>query len=141
MFAGSSLATRDFMPRSGLALTFTELGFGSAPIGNLYRAISNDEALRTLEAAWASGCRYFDTAPRYGLGLAETRLNAFLRGHKRDDCVVSTKIGRVLRVCPSDQRSQIGKFFDTPSRFEHYDYSYDGTMRSKIGRASCRERV
>ncbi len=111
-------------------LAFTELGFGAAPLGNLYRAISNDEAQAVLEAAWETGVRYFDTAPLYGLGLSETRLNRFLRGKRRDDYVLSTKIGRLMQVVPPDQRTGIGKFFDTPSRREVYDYSHDGVMRS-----------
>lgn len=115
---------------SGKALSFTELGFGTAPLGNLYKAISEDEAQATLQAAWDTGCRYFDTAPLYGLGLAETRLNHFLRGKPRDDYVLSTKVGRLLEACAADERTGIGKFFDTPSRREVYDYSYDGIMRS-----------
>lgn len=115
---------------SGKALNFTELGFGTAPLGNLYKAISEDEAQATLQAAWDTGCRYFDTAPLYGLGLAETRLNHFLRGRPRDDYVLSTKVGRLLEVCAAEERTGIGKFFDTPSRREVYDYSYDGVMRS-----------
>ncbi|MBM3518113.1 MAG: aldo/keto reductase [Alphaproteobacteria bacterium] len=111
-------------------LAFTELGFGTAPLGNLYRAIADSDARAVLEASWDSGCRYYDTAPLYGLGLAETRLNAFLRGRRRDDYVLSTKVGRLLRACPPDQRTGQGKFFDTPSRQEVYDYSYDGVMRS-----------
>ena len=111
-------------------LTFTELGFGTAPLGNLYRAVSDEDAQATLDAAWDSGFRYYDTAPLYGLGLSETRLNQFLRGKKRDEYVLSTKAGRLLQVCPPDQRTGIGKFFDTPSRREVYDYSYDGVMRS-----------
>ncbi len=111
-------------------LSFTELGFGSAPLGNLYRAISEDDAQETLNAAWDSGVRYFDTAPLYGTGLSETRLNHFLRGKKRDEYVISTKVGRTLQVCPPDQRTGIGKFFDTPTRRQVYDYSYDGIMRS-----------
>ena len=66
-------------------LTFTELGFGTAPLGNLYRAVSDEDAQATLQAAWDGGFRYFDTAPLYGLGLSETRLNQFLRGKKRDE--------------------------------------------------------
>lgn len=111
-------------------LTFTELGFGSAPIGNLYRAVADDEAQAILDAAWETGVRYYDTAPLYGLGLSETRLNHFLRGKPRDEYVLSTKVGRLLEVCPPDQRTGIGKFFDTPSRREVYDYGYDGVMRS-----------
>jgi D-threo-aldose 1-dehydrogenase len=74
--------------------------------------------------------RYFDTAPLYGLGLSETRLNQFLRGKKRKDYTISTKVGRLLQVCPPGERTGIGKFFDTPSRREIYDYTYDGVMRS-----------
>ncbi len=121
---------RNFKAPSGATITFTELGFGSAPLGNLYRAHGEKEAQATFEAAWKAGLRYFDTAPLYGLGLAETRLNHFLRGKKRKDYVISTKIGRLLEVCPPEKRTGIGKFFDTPSRREVYDYSYDGAMRS-----------
>jgi len=111
-------------------LTFTELGFGSAPLGNLYRAIGDDDAQATLNAAWDSGVRYFDTAPLYGLGLAETRFNRFLRDKPRDEYVLSTKVGRVLQVCSPGKRADIGKFFDVPSRRYQFDYSYDGIMRS-----------
>jgi D-threo-aldose 1-dehydrogenase len=124
------MKTKHFDRIGNGGLTFTELGFGSAPIGNLYRAVSEADAQATLAAAWDSGVRYFDTAPLYGVGLSETRLNHFLRGKPREDYVISTKVGRLLQVCPPDQRTGIGKFFDTPSRREIYDYSYDGVMRS-----------
>lgn len=118
--------------RSGKAkLSFTELGFGAAPLGNLYRAISEDDAQATLEAAWTQGVRVFDTAPLYGLGLSETRLNRFLRGKRRDEYVLSTKVGRLFRLpAAGEDRDCIGKFFDVPARKEIYDYSYDGVMRS-----------
>lgn len=124
------MKTRHFERIRGNGIDFTELGFGAAPLGNLYRAISEDEAQATLSAAWEAGCRYFDTAPLYGLGLSETRLNHFLRGKPRDDYVLSTKIGRLLRACAPQERTGIGKFFDTPSRREIYDYSRDGVLRS-----------
>lgn len=112
-------------------IDFGELGFGTAPIGNLYRAIPDDEAHAILERAWAAGVRYFDTAPLYGLGLSETRLNRFLRGKPRDEYVISTKIGRLLRTCrKGEERDCVGKFFDVPARKEVYDYGYDATMRS-----------
>ena len=112
------------------ALRFTELGFGAAPLGNLYRAIPDDDAQAVLERAWAGGVRYYDTAPLYGLGLSETRLNRFLRGRVRDDYVLSTKIGRLFRVTTPDKRDGFGKWFDVPSRNEVYDYGYDAVMRS-----------
>jgi D-threo-aldose 1-dehydrogenase len=121
---------RNFKAPSGETISFTELGFGTAPLGNLYKATDAEEAQKTLEAAWKAGIRYYDTAPLYGLGLSETRLNRFLCGKKRKDYVLSTKVGRLLEVCDPKQRTGIGKFFDTPSRREIYDYSYDGFMRS-----------
>ncbi len=124
------MKTRHFDRIGNGGVTFTELGFGTAPLGNLYRAISDEDADATLAAAWNAGCRYFDTAPLYGLGLAETRLNRFLRGRRRDDYILSSKVGRLLRVCAPEERTGIGKFFDTPTRREVYDYSYDGVMRS-----------
>ncbi len=124
------MKTRNYDRLGNGGLDFTELGFGSAPIGNLYRAISELAAQDALNAAWDSGCRYFDTSPLYGLGLSETRLNHFLRGKPRGEYVISTKVGRMLQVCPPDQRTGIGKFFDTPSRCQVYDYSHDGIMRS-----------
>ncbi|MFZ5710039.1 MAG: aldo/keto reductase [Pseudomonadota bacterium] len=124
------LATRHWDRRKTGGLTFTELGFGCAPVGNLFRAVADDEADAAFEAAWASGVRYFDTAPLYGLGLSETRLNRFLRTKPRDAYVLSTKVGRLLRACPPDRRDTPGKWVDVPARNEVYDYSYDGVMRS-----------
>ncbi|HEY1940558.1 MAG TPA: aldo/keto reductase [Roseiarcus sp.] len=121
---------RKFVSRSGAELHFTELGFGAAPLGNLYRPLTEKEARATLDAAWTAGCRYYDTAPLYGLGLSETRLNGFLRAKPRDGYLLSTKIGRLLELCPPEQRSRQGAFFETPSRREVFDYSYDGVMRS-----------
>ncbi|MEQ8307933.1 MAG: aldo/keto reductase [Hoeflea sp.] len=124
------MKTRHWDRLANGGLSFTELGFGAAPLGNLYRAISEDEAHAVLTRAWDLGVRYFDTAPLYGLGLSETRLNRFLRDKPREDYVLSSKVGRLLEVCPPEQRTGIGKFFDTPTRREVYDYTYDGVMRS-----------
>ena len=90
-----------FKAPSGASIGFTQLGLGTAPLGNLYRAVSEQQAEDTLEAAWAAGIRYYDTAPLYGLGLAETRLNHFLRGKPRQSYVVSTKVGRLLARLPA----------------------------------------
>lgn len=124
------LKTRHWDRIGNGGLTFTELGFGAAPIGNLYRAVSEDDAQETLNRAWNAGVRYFDTSPQYGLGLSETRLNRFLREKSRGDYVISTKVGRLLRATTPDKRIGFGKWFDVPSRTEVYDYSYDGVMRS-----------
>ncbi|MEM1401683.1 MAG: aldo/keto reductase, partial [Pseudomonadota bacterium] len=111
-------------------LSFTELGMGTAPLGNLYKAVTEDDANATLEKSWDIGCRFYDTAPLYGLGLAETRLNRFLKGKPRDEYVLATKVGRLLEVCAPEERTGIGKFFDTPTRRQMFDYSYSGIMRS-----------
>jgi D-threo-aldose 1-dehydrogenase len=121
---------RKFVSRSGVVLQFSELGFGAAPLGNLYRPLTEKEARTTLDAAWTAGCRYYDTAPLYGLGLSETRLNGFLRAKPRDGYLLSTKVGRLLQLCQPEERSRQGAFFETPSRRETFDYSYDGVMRS-----------
>ncbi|WP_222704262.1 aldo/keto reductase [Nesterenkonia massiliensis] len=51
-----------------------KIGFGTAPLGNMFRDILQGEALATVQAAWEQGIRYFDTAPFYGAGLAEERV-------------------------------------------------------------------
>jgi len=76
------------------------LGYGAANLGNLHRALSDDEATAILEAAWDCDIRHFDTAPHYGLGLSERRLGAFLRDKPRDQYTLSTKVGRLLRPNP-----------------------------------------
>lgn len=77
-------------------------GYGAANLGNLFREMTDDAAWKILDAAWESGVRYFDTAPHYGLGLSERRLGAFLRTKPREQYVVSTKVGRLLRPNPDD---------------------------------------
>jgi D-threo-aldose 1-dehydrogenase len=125
-----ALKTRRWQRARWRELEFTELGFGSAPLGNLYRAIGDDEAQAILDAAWSGGVRYYDTAPLYGLGLSETRINRFLRGKSRDEYLLSTKVGRLMQPCSEAERTGIGKWFEVPTRREVYDYGYDGIMRS-----------
>lgn len=114
----------------GARLGFTELGFGGAPIGNLYRAISDGEAASVLAEAWAGGLRHFDTAPLYGHGLSERRLGAFLQTRPRDSFLVSTKVGRLLEPLPRGARQKEGPFVDDATEHTVFDYSYDGVMRS-----------
>ena len=110
-------------------LPLTSMGFGGAPLGNLYSAISEETAALTIDAAWDAGMRLFDTAPQYGFGLSEERFGRVLAGRPRDAYVLSSKVGRLLRDCESDEVPRIG-FVDTPQRTFDYDYSYDGVMRS-----------
>jgi D-threo-aldose 1-dehydrogenase len=78
------------------ALLNGPLGFGTAPLGNMFRNIPEEEAAATVAAAWEAGTRYFDTAPFYGAGRAEIRLGKELAKHKREDYVLSTKVGRII---------------------------------------------
>ena len=129
-FQRMTLTNRRWQRGDGHPLDFTELGFGTAPLGNLYRAIGDDDARAILERAWESGIRYYDTAPLYGLGLSERRLGALLRGRDRDGYLLSTKAGRLLEACEPAVRTGTDKWFEVPARREVYDYSYDGIMRS-----------
>ena len=105
--------------------------FGVAALGNLHQAVSADAAADALDAAWGVGVRYFDTAPHYGLGLAEERLGTALADMPRDEVIVSTKVGRLLvdtDVYPGQKDDQ---GFDVPrSRVRVLDYSRDGVLRS-----------
>lgn len=113
----------------------TPMGFGTAPLGNMYRDIPTQEALDTVEAAWQQGIRYFDAAPMYGAGLAELRLGQALQHHRRDDYVLSTKVGRlILDEVEDPAQRDLG---EKGGLFEHglpnkivYDYSADGTLRA-----------
>jgi D-threo-aldose 1-dehydrogenase len=127
---GHTFRKRKFKARGGAELAFTELGFGAAPLGNLYRPMTEKEARATLDMAWSEGVRYYDTAPLYGLGLSETRLNGFLRAKPRESYILSSKVGRLLKLCAPAERARPNAFFETPSRQEVFDYSYDGVLRS-----------
>jgi D-threo-aldose 1-dehydrogenase len=111
------------------ALGLGPLGFGGAPLGNLYAPIEAAQALATVHAAWELGLRHFDTAPHYGHGLGEHRLGQVLRDMPRDEFVLSTKVGRLLSPAPQAPATQHG-FVGTLPFVQRYDYSYDGTMRS-----------
>jgi len=78
------------------ALLNGPLGFGAAPLGNMFRNIPDEEAVATVEAAWKQGIRYFDTAPFYGSGLSELRLGKILAKHNRNEYVLSSKVGRLI---------------------------------------------
>jgi D-threo-aldose 1-dehydrogenase len=114
-------------------LSLTELGFGGAQIGNLYRATTDEEATEAVSAAWDAGIRYFDTAPHYGLGLSEQRLGRALRHHPRDDFVVSTKVGRLLEATGSTSEPDPEGFAVPATHRRVRDYSRDGVLRSIEG--------
>ncbi|KOG76043.1 MULTISPECIES: aldo/keto reductase [Streptomyces] len=111
------------------------LGFGTAPLGNMFRAIPDEEAAATVQAAWDHGIRYFDTAPFYGAGLSEIRLGEVLSGMPRDAYVLSTKVGRVILDEAEDPAArdlgEKGGLFahGRPNKMVN-DYSADATLRS-----------
>ncbi|MFB7817222.1 aldo/keto reductase [Paenibacillus chitinolyticus] len=112
-----------------------KLGFGTAPLGNMYRNIPEEEAMATVDAVWESGVRYFDTAPFYGAGLAEIRLGEALSKRNRDEYVLSTKVGRLISDELEDPAAR--DFGEKTGLFEFgrknkiiNDYSADATLRS-----------
>src|SRR5262245_3048020 len=97
---------REATPLGRSAVSVTRLGLGTAPLGGLYAPVAHEDALRTIDAAWEAGIRFFDTAPLYGHGLAETRLGEALADRPRDSYVLATKVGRLLHpVTPASVES------------------------------------
>ena len=124
---GSQVGQRRTIGRRGLQVT--GLGLGTAPLGGLYRDLSDEEAFATVAAAWDAGVRYFDTAPHYGHTKAEHRLGDALRRYPRDQYVLSTKVGRrfVPRTTPYDG----SEGWQNPLPFQAiYDYTHDGILRA-----------
>jgi D-threo-aldose 1-dehydrogenase len=116
--------------RSGVLVT--ELSFGGAAVGNLFSAVTDDDARAAVDAAWDGGIRAFDTAPHYGLGLSERRLGQALAGRPRDEYVLSTKVGRILDPAPAGAaRGCDPEGFDVPAdAVRRFDFSRDGVRRS-----------
>ena len=113
--------------RTGVEVT--EFGMGGGPFGNLMTPMTNAEAVKVIDGAWKAGFRYYDTAPVYGFGLSERRVGLSLRELPRDEMVVSTKVGRLLR--PDAGWHPFREMFPEAGQFRpDYDYSYDGVMRS-----------
>ncbi|MCX4966219.1 aldo/keto reductase [Streptomyces sp. NBC_00654] len=116
------------------AVEITELSFGAAAIGNLFTAVTPEQAAAAVDAAWDEGIRYFDTAPHYGLGLSERRLGEALRTRPRDAYTVSTKVGRILEPLPAGDRPAgdgLSEGFAVPATHRRrWDFSADGVRRS-----------
>jgi D-threo-aldose 1-dehydrogenase len=104
------------------------LGLGTAPIGNMFTEVSDEDAQATVDAAWDGGIRYFDTAPLYGHGLSERRLGRALRWRPRDEYLLATKVGRVLEPAGSERAPTI--FTDVGDVEPRFDYSRDAVLRS-----------
>ncbi len=110
-------------------LEVTAFGFGTAPVGNIFREIDEATSDAMFQRAWEAGVRYYDTAPMYGHGLSELRTGHSLRWKQRDDYVLSSKVGRVLRPAPKDS-IDYAPWVNAGRFASEFDYSYDGTMRS-----------
>src|ERR1700722_6977058 len=110
------------------------LGFGAAPLGNMFRELTDEEAAATVDAAWQYGTRFFDTAPQYGAGLSEIRLGRQLAKHDRDEYELSTKVGRLildeLETGPRDFGEKGDLFSAGRANRMVYDYSEKGTLKS-----------
>jgi D-threo-aldose 1-dehydrogenase len=116
----------------GTCVEVSPVGFGGAPIGNLYAPVDDETARAAVDAAWDGGVRYFDTAPHYGLGLSERRLGAALRDRPRAQYTLSTKVGRLLVDNPAPSGSDLAAGgFAVPDRLRRArDYTRDGVLRS-----------
>jgi len=102
-------------------------GLGGVAIGNAFRPTSDEQAQEAMEAAWEAGVRFFDTSPYYGLGLSERRFGRFLHTKKREDYILATKIGRIMKPTSEKQDTM----WKDPAPFKYdYDYSASGTRRS-----------
>jgi D-threo-aldose 1-dehydrogenase len=110
-------------------LSVTSFGFGTAPVGNIFREIDDATSDAMFQASWDAGVRYYDTAPMYGHGLSELRTGQSLRWKNRDDYVLSSKVGRLLKPA---RRGTINfaPWVNAGAFTMEFDYTYDGTMRS-----------
>ena len=104
-----------------------KLGLGTAPLGNMFRKVPEEEAMQTIQSAWSEGIRYFDTAPFYGAGLAEMRLGEVLSSYKRDDFLLSSKVGRLVL---DEEEAKEGLFEHGRKNKIQTDYTEAGTLQS-----------
>jgi len=109
----------------------TELGLGTSPFGNLFHATTDSDTAAATVTSWHGGVRYFDTAPHYGLGLAERRLGAALREFPREAYVLSTKVGKRLVPTPENAHLQDDDGFAVPATHRReFDFSRDAILQS-----------
>lgn len=114
-----------------LRASFAKLGMGTAQFGNMGKRVEEADCLAAVDVAWRAGLRFFDTAPHYGLGLSETRLGNALQGRSREDYVISTKVGRLLRPNPFPLGSDVENgFLVTDDLMRVRDYTAEGVRRS-----------
>ena len=105
------------------------LGLGGVSLGNEFNKHTDKEAEATLAAAWDVGIRYYDVAPWYGFGLAERRFGHFLHNQKREDYLLSSKVGKLFKASKNNRHAEIYPLSDSPNDII-YDYTADGVRRS-----------
>ena len=104
-------------------------GLGGVSLGNEFNKHTDKDAAATLEAAWAVGVRYFDVAPWYGFGLSERRFGHFLHNQKREDYLLSSKVGKLFKASKTNKHAEIYPLSDSPNDIV-FDYTADGVRRS-----------
>ena len=131
VLAGETLAApADTFPSGGgRYVPPVKFGLGGVPLGNEFELVSDEDAYKTLKAAWNAGVRYYDVSPWYGLGLAERRYGNFLHNKNRDDYVLSSKVGKLLKASPYNDATSNFPFSPSPNNVV-FDYTADGVRRS-----------
>jgi D-threo-aldose 1-dehydrogenase len=104
-------------------------GLGGVPLGNEFEVVTDEDAVKTLQASWSAGVRYFDVSPWYGLGLAERRYGMFLHNQPRDSYLISTKVGKLLKASPRNDSKLNFPYGNSPNNVV-FDYTADGVKRS-----------
>ncbi len=115
--------------RSGKYVPPARFGLGGVPLGNEFEVVTEEEAYRTLDAAWSAGVRYYDVSPWYGLGLAERRFGYYLHNKNRDEYILSSKVGKLLKASRQNDAKSNFPFAPSPNNVV-FDYTADGVRRS-----------
>ncbi|PRX96269.1 aldo/keto reductase [Allonocardiopsis opalescens] len=110
----------------GSAVQVGPLGLGTAPLAGLNEPVGDADARAALLTALDRGIDFFDTAPHYGVGLAEERIGAALAARPSAAPVLATKVGRRLRPLPEGAPDDAHGFIGTPRRERYWDWSRDG---------------
>jgi D-threo-aldose 1-dehydrogenase len=106
-----------------------QFGLGGVPLGNEFEVVTDEDAMKALEASWNAGVHYFDVSPWYGLGLAERRYGMFLHKQPRDSYVLSTKVGKLLKASAHNNSKDLFPYGNSPNNVV-FDYTADGVRRS-----------
>src|SRR2546429_4421459 len=106
-----------------------KFGMGRVPLGNEFSIATDEDATAVLAAAWSAGVRYYDVSPWYGLGLAERRFGNYLHNRNRDDYIISSKVGKLLKASKQNNGRSNFPFSPSPDNVV-FDYSADGVRRS-----------